>query len=308
MSVVAITNANAKKVAKNGSSLTPNLLPEDALHFNTKSPDDLRPLFTQAAETGLDHLVIEGGDGTVRTIISTLLNTYNEDQALPAISILPRGTTNQIARNLGVKKPADLTAIFNGKFRTITMPLVEIKSKNLETNYGFLFSTGALPHVSRFAQDKINANGVGGGSAVVGAVLKAVTSDRNALMPPVKHNIKGILGHGETILDHEGLALGTVMTTLPTLMMGLDPFWGEEDAPLRVTWVEAESLKLGRTIAGVWAGRKQNRSVDGYHSHNVDSLSLLTEAPATLDGDFIDIAGHELKISASRPVTFWMPQ
>lgn len=307
MSVLAISNASAKKVAKSGSLINSTLLPKTAIHHHTKTPSDLLPAFKQALERNIKHLVIEGGDGTVRTVLSALLNNHDEGLVLPAISILPRGTTNQIARNLGLKKPADLTAIFKGSFREISMPLVKIKTKSLETRYGFLFSTGALPHVSRFAQDKINAKGVGGGTAVVGAVIKAVTSDKTSLMPPAKHRLKGKSGNGSyTIFNHKGPALGTIMTTLPTLMMGLDPFWGQEDAPLRITWAEADSAKLGRTVASLWAGRKINRSVDGYHSHNIEKLSLRTKAPATLDGDFLDISGQKLKITASRPVTFWL--
>ena len=306
MSVLAISNANAKKVAKGGSLLNSTLLPETAIHHHTETPSDLLPVFKQASDTNIKHLVIEGGDGTVRTVLSTLLNNHNENRTLPTISILPRGTTNQIARNLGVKKPADLTAIFKGKFREISMPLIEIRSKDFDPRYGFLFSTGALPHVSRFAQDKLNAKGVGGGTAVVGAVVKAVTSNKASLMPPAKHRLKGKSGNSNMVFNHKGPALGTIMTTLPTLMMGLDPFWGQEEAPLRVTWAEADSAKLGRTVAGLWAGRKINRSIDGYHSHNIDQLSLRTKAPATLDGDFLDISGQKLKISASRPLTFWL--
>lgn len=305
VSILAISNANAKKVAKRGTSLNAGLLPKGTVHHFTKSPDDLMPLFQEAAQKRLRHLVIEGGDGTVRTILTALLNSYPKTQELPAVSILPRGTTNQIARNLGVKKPVDFKAIFQDSYKAISTPMVKIKSKAFETRYGFLFSTGALPYVSRFAQDKINAKGVGGGTAVVGAVLKAVTSDKSDLMPPAKHRLKG-RSETHVILNHKGAALGTIMTTLPTLMLGLDPFWGTEDAPLRLTWAEAQSAKLGRNVAGIWAGRKQNRSQDGYHSHNIDRLTLRTKAPATLDGDFLDIAGHKLRISASRPVTFWM--
>jgi hypothetical protein len=88
-------------------------------------------------------------------------------------------------------------------------------------------------------------------------------------------------------------------------MLGLDPFWGEEEAPLRMTWAEADSRKLGRNVAGLWMGRKQDRAQDGYYSHNIDRLTLKTTAPATLDGDFLDFSEQKLRISASRPVTFW---
>ena len=91
-------------------------------------------------------------------------------------------------------------------------------------------------------------------------------------------------------------------------MLGLDPFWGTENAPLRLTWAEAESAKLGRNVAGIWAGRKQNRSADGYHSHNVHKLTLRTKAPATIDGDFLNISDQKLRISTSRPISFWVPK
>ncbi|WP_409431814.1 diacylglycerol/lipid kinase family protein [Litorimonas sp. RW-G-Af-16] len=304
MSFLAISNAHARNVAKQGSALSRATLSAGATHHITQDPADLHPLFQKAASDNLRHLVIEGGDGTVRTILSAMLNTYPSDQSLPAVSILPSGTTNQIARNIGLKKLADLDLIAAGKLTETTVPMVQIKTKTHAPRYGFLFSTGALPHVSRFAQDKLNAKGVGGGSAVVGAVIKAVTSDRSDLMPPAKHRIKAKL-KDQTIINHKGKALGTIMTTLPSLMLGLDPFWGDEPAPLRLTWAEAESQKLGRTVAGLWLGRKQNRETDGFHSHNVDRLRLKTKAPATLDGDFLDVQGQRLKISPSRSVTFW---
>ena len=75
VSILAISNANAKKVAKRGTSLNAGLLPESTVHHFTKSPDDLMPLFQEAAQKNLRHLVIEGGDGTVRTILTALLNS-----------------------------------------------------------------------------------------------------------------------------------------------------------------------------------------------------------------------------------------
>lgn len=304
-SVIAISNANARKVARQGSSFSMDLLPRDSRHHFTQSSEDLKQVFDDAANTDFNHLIIEGGDGTICSTLTALLTTYPASKTLPAISIVPSGTTNQIARTLGVKKPTDLARIFQGTFRSLSIPLVKIDSNLHPSQYGFLFSTGALPYVSQFAQDKLNAKGVGGGTAVFGAVIKAVTSERAALMPPAQHSLNGVLNN-QVITEHDGETLGTVMTTLPTLMLGLDPFWGEEDAPLRLTWADATSEKLGRNVAGIWAGRKKDRSREGYHSHNIDRLELKTNAPATLDGDFIDVSGQSLQISTSRPLTFWV--
>ena len=304
-SVIAISNANARKVASQGSSFSKGLLPPGARHHFTQSPQDLRQVFDNAANTDVSHLVIEGGDGTIRSTLTALLNFYPQSKALPAISIIPQGTTNQIARTLGVKKLSDLTHIFHGSFKAVSMPLVKIDSNLSTAQYGFLFSTGALPYVSQFAQDKLNAKGVGGGPAVIGAIIKAITTKRDTLMPPAQHSLKGMI-KDQIITEHDGETLGTIMTTLPTLMLGLDPFWGEEDAQLRLTWADTKSEKLGRNVAGIWAGRKKNRSLHGYHSHNIEKLDLTTNAPATLDGDFIDISAQELHISTSRPVTFWV--
>lgn len=309
MSILAISNANARTVAKQGSALSLKRLPAGSQHFISQDRSDLLPLMKKAREAATDHILIEGGDGTVRTVMTALLNSYEESDDLPAISILPSGTTNQIARNIGLKDISDLDTIQKGNISAHTLSLVRIDRVNEEktpTNplYGFLFSTGALPHISRFAQDKLNGNGVGGGTAVVGAVLKAVTGDKSRLMPPMKHKMKARIAD-QTIFKHKGVALGTIMTTLPSLMLGLDPFWGEEDAPLRMTWAEADSRKLGRNVAGLWMGRKQDRAQDGYYSHNIDRLTLKTKAPATLDGDFLDFSKQKLRISASRPVTFW---
>lgn len=307
--VLAISNARARAVSQKGPTIDVAALPAGSQHHISQSHSDLFPLLKQAADDNIHYVLIEGGDGTVRSVMTALLNAYDDNQPLPNVSILPCGTTNQIARNLGLKNFKDMKTILSGRLSEIEVPLVQIEKRKSslrnERLFGFLFSSGALPHVSKFAQEKLNKKGVGGGTAVVGAVFKAVTGNRSDLMPPSKHKMRGRI-QDQTVLKHKGKALGTVITTLPTLMLGLDPFWGEESAPLRLTWAEADSQKLGRNVASLWMGRKHSREHDGFHSHNVDRLNLRTKAPIVLDGDFLDLQGEKLKLSASRTVRFWL--
>ena len=51
-----------------------------------------------------------------------------------------------------------------------------------------------------------------------------------------------------------GPHLGTVATTLPTITMGLDPFWGTGDGALRLTYVNGQYKGIIRHVAGVWVG------------------------------------------------------
>ena len=104
---------------------------------------------------------------------------------------------------------------------------------------------------------------------------------------------------------HKGPHLGTVVTTLPSLMMGLDPFWGDGDAPLRVTWINGTYRALGRNIMSVWAGSKsKDRSKDGLHSKRVDALSYTYEGDIVLDGEFLSIPSGKFTVRPTRPGTF----
>ncbi|HWT52556.1 MAG TPA: diacylglycerol kinase family protein, partial [Caulobacter sp.] len=59
----------------------------------------LKTALDDFAREGLDLLVIDGGDGTVRDVISLLPHTFGED--LPLLAVLPSGKTNVLAIDLG---------------------------------------------------------------------------------------------------------------------------------------------------------------------------------------------------------------
>jgi len=101
MAVLAISNAHARAVSKQGSRIALSQLPAGSQHHISRNKSDLVALLKKASHNDINHILIEGGDGTVRTVMTALLNSYDAKQPLPAISILPSGTTNQIARNVG---------------------------------------------------------------------------------------------------------------------------------------------------------------------------------------------------------------
>ena len=64
-------------------------------------------LGAQAADAGLDLVVVLGGDGTINEIVNGLLGEgpwRGPDDALPALAVVPGGSTNVFSRSLGISR------------------------------------------------------------------------------------------------------------------------------------------------------------------------------------------------------------
>jgi diacylglycerol kinase family enzyme len=62
---------------------------------------------TQAVETGLDLVVVLGGDGTINEVINGLLGQgpwQGQPGAAPALAVVPGGSTNVFSRALGIAR------------------------------------------------------------------------------------------------------------------------------------------------------------------------------------------------------------
>lgn len=71
----------------------------------TTGPDSAIYLAQQAAATGYDAVVVAGGDGTVNQAANGLMRARCQGHPLPALGILPAGTANVLARDLGLPVP-----------------------------------------------------------------------------------------------------------------------------------------------------------------------------------------------------------
>ena len=114
-----------------------------------------------------------------------------------------------------------------------------------------------------------------------------------------------VLKNGSQEKLKTGAHLGTIVTTLPSLMMGLDPFWGEGEGHLRVLYADARARRLVRNLTGLWLGRKSiDRSGDGLESFQSDGLTYHYTGPTILDGEKLEMASGQFTLSATRPLPF----
>ena len=300
MSALFIINRASQRVAAKSSRLDPIAGSHGIELYDIRDFKGLPAKVAQIAKAGITQIFIEGGDGTVQGVLSEFLRQADSFNTLPDFAIIPGGMTNQVAKNIGLK-PSLIKAALNGDLPTTPMPLLSIETDDGQTHNGFLFSTGAVPMVTEYTKSKLHKKGIGGSLAVAGGILKGVSgSNGDVLKPtPIKMQSSDI----ETPI--ESRHLGTVLTTLPSLIMRLDPFWGTGDAPLRLTYIDEDYSGLYRNLAGLWLGKKnKDRSKHGLQSWNVERVDYDYNGPCVLDGEPLVAPSGKISITASQALNF----
>lgn len=266
-------------------------------------------LVLEAAASDCEWVFIEGGDGTAHGVMTAFMQQRDKFKTFPRFTLLPGGMTNQVCRNVGLRKaraPQIEKMIERGPSQIHETPLLQLDIQGAAAQFGFLFSTGGIPTATEYCVTKMYDRGVGGAAAVAATIVRGVAGSekiRNEMMPPspIKMHIRG--DADDTRIDAEHLA--SIVTTLPGLMMGLDPFWGGGNGSLRTTYASADTRHMVRNMLGIWAGRnKKDRSKDGLRSFAADRLDYTYSGPVVLDGERITLPEGQVTLRATKPVRF----
>lgn len=309
-----ISNPLSHSVSKRGSILDVAAAREDdTLYHSLQSFPDLPAVLQDFAEKGIDTVFVEGGDGTTMAVLTEILSGRSGLPKDTPIALLPGGMTNLAAKVMGVHKAgkggirallADLRAGKLDQHRH-DIPLLEISlAKGARPIYGFFLSTGALPNGIRFCRRKLHSKGASG-SIAVGLTLARLIfgpngKDGNEVMRPTDLALETSAFHAA------GSHLFTLATTLPHFNLGIDPFWGTEDAPLRFTHATWPANGLVRAMFGILthAGTKTMRK-RGMESFNIEEALLAYKGDIVLDGEFLSPPPDgKLKITTTAPAVF----
>jgi diacylglycerol kinase family enzyme len=294
---IFVINTLSETVARKGSALKRFATQAEAV-FDENIFEDLDIIIAAGQKSG--WVIIEGGDGTSQGVLSAFLQQFEKPQDLPKFTLIPGGMTNQVSKNIGLKSRANskIETLLSGATREATVPLLHVSSDGYPDLYGFLFSTGGVPMITNYTKDKLHNRGIGGSAAVLGGIIKGVSGRENDVLQStdIALSVDG--------KDMAGLHLGTIVTTLPSLIMGLDPFWGDGDGALRLTYVTADAQRLPHHVVSLWAGRKNiDRSKDGLHSFNASKLTYNYGGPIVLDGEALTL-GKTFTVTPTQPIRF----
>ncbi len=305
MTALFIVNPLSERVARKGSLLELYYKRfKDSQTINIHIIDDFRAMTDivdrALAQNTISHVFIEGGDGTAQGVLTAFLNAVPDN--MPRFTLLPGGMTNQVAKNIGLRKMT-LTAVraimTNNNTQNTTTPLIHITSEFGPDTYGFLFSTGAVPMITQYTKHHIHGKGIGGSLAVLGGILKGISGHAHDIMHPTDIDLQ------TPAHNHSEKHLGTLVTTLPNLILGLNPFWGNQGFPLRILYANAKARRLFRNVIGLWLGFKnKDRSHDGLYSWTAHHIDYSYTGPIVLDGEPLTAIGPTFSLRVTQPLKF----
>lgn len=277
--------------------------------------DGLPEKLQRLASEGVDTLFISSGDGTIHAI-QTELAERNPFPALPRLALLPHGTTNLTAGDLGLKEPsADrLVSLIAEGHATLPeaalarRPTMRIANpRDGRVRHGMFLGAGAIARVSKFCQGKLHAAGLKGEWANFAALAFGVAdaafkrsngSDR--ISRPASMRIE-IDGHPFVAGDQ----LLLLATTLDRLVLGSRPFWGGKSAPIRVTAVGYPPPSVPRWLPTLLYGGEERRVPASCASGSGVGVTVDTQAPFLLDGEFFNAPLNEpLRIETGPEFTY----
>ncbi|QNE04828.1 diacylglycerol/lipid kinase family protein [Croceicoccus marinus] len=147
--VAVICNPRSHGVKTNGLDVPPGV---EVLSPRTRS--ELRKTLTEFKERGVGLIVVAGGDGTVRDVLTCGGPLWKS--GAPAIAVLPKGKTNALAFDFGIDAEASVAEVIDAWHadRLTMRPAIEISrpGEAAAPVRGFLFGAGIFVSATDLAQ------------------------------------------------------------------------------------------------------------------------------------------------------------
>jgi diacylglycerol kinase (ATP) len=265
---------------------------------------ELPDILARFAERQVDYIVVDGGDGTVRDVLTCGAGVFGE--SWPPLMVLPNGKTNALATNLGI--PADwsladaLDAGRAGRTKS-RRPLVVAQRDNDDAQVrGFVFGAGAYTEAIGLGQDAhdrgaFNAFAVGV-TAVWGLLQALFGAEDNVWRRGTSMRLRDSQGRE---LPHSGIGRAherylLFASTLDRFPAGLRPF-GKVVGELRTAVIDNARLGLLLRTPSVFRGKVgEGLRRRGYHVFALDALELEIGERFILDGEAFPPGRYRLSL------------
>ena len=273
----------------------------------------LPELLQECASEAVTDLIISSGDGTIQAI-QTLLAERRPFPHLPNLCLLPHGTTNMTAADLGFRhRSIDAQARMLQELHVserCRRPTLRIANpRDGQPRHGMFLGTGAITEATSYCQRVFNARGVKGNWAtfatLAGAVGRTMFSASNPNDPNRFDRPYPISVTANGRPASSGLQLLMLVTTLEKLILGTRPFWGDGDGAIRATVLPYPVPNLVRWLLPIMYGDDDRRGPRGAISLRAKHLEVSTPIDFVLDGEFFSPPENEpLRIETGPDFTY----
>lgn len=273
-----------------------DLASDPAPHVFVAQPGDKAQLpvaLQRFKERGIDLLVINGGDGTVRDALTAGHAIFGEEW--PAVAVLPKGKTNALTVDLDAPDEWSLQgaidAFRDGRRitrRPVSVSPIEGKAPPM---LGFILGAGAFTLGISKGQDahKLGAfNSLAVGVTAVWGVLTALLGRADN---PWRQGSRMDIRTGEQALpfprspfgnpDYRQLLLASTLYRFPA---GIKPF-GPLVEGLKLAVMDHASRATLLKLPIILRGKARDLEKRGLHQQAVDVFTLEIDDPFILDGE-----------------------
>lgn len=290
---------------RNRGSGGPAPLPADVIDIVPEQPSHLMAGLQRFADAGLELVVIDGGDGTVREVLTRLPEAYGG--RLPKLAVLPNGKTNALA--LDIETPIgttleDILASVEARRPTKRRQCLEVlrAGEPSPERRGFLFGIGAFVRATKLAQ-KNHGKGFFDNAAVgitiAGGLVRTVlggAGDRWRRGEAARLSYMGPDAASRFLV---------MASTLKRFPMGFKPY-GEPREGLKVLTVDAPPRRLLTALPRIIRGDDGSWLADhGYRRDDVASFDIGWDGDFVLDGE--PYKGGDLTVRQGPSLEFVIP-
>ena len=238
---------------------------DDVMHVELADFGALKSVLNDFAAAGVELLVINAGDGTVSAVLTGIFE-LGEYSDYPKLAVLPGGTSNTIAADVGLSgdRVESLQRLFTVVERgevehhCVTRPLIRVDYDPAQTAaIGMFFSTAAICDAislrrrlfpQRWIPDPV------AGALTLGYVLGGVLLSRSQMLRG--HSIAIELDAASEPATSFSLVM---VTTLSQIFLGSSPFWGSGEGRLKFTSIRSPADGLVRHAYRLLFGRDKER-------------------------------------------------
>lgn len=262
------------------------------------APDSIAEIpaaLARFAATGAAAVAVDGGDGTLREVLSALPAAFGD--RLPAIALIPSGKTNVAERDVGGFGTGDaavarIAAHLDAGGGAVERRCIEILLPERPPILGFVVGAAMFAHATRMAgawsHDRGIKQGAGvamviaralaqvlGGRIGAGVADLAIAADGAEASPPTPHFL-------------------FLASTLHRLSLSLRPFPPGGAGELRWLAVAAPPRRLIRQLGRAWRGAV--RLEPGYAGGGARRIDLGLDGALVVDGELYDAETATLRL------------